>query len=258
MATTFRKGLVFGVAAALALPSALPAQRRPQPPPDGGPGFLFHTPRVTVGLRGGFNLRSAARGKIGTLFTDTLTLGRSAFNAFSIGGDLGVTVAGPLELVLSGGYSRTTAPSEFRNWVDQNDQPITQVTQLETWPWTLAARWYLTSRGRRIGHFVWMPARVMPYVGVGGGAIQYALRQDGSFVDFQDLSIFGDTWESRGWAPLGVAMVGADYSLGTRVVVNADARYLLAKAGLHQDFAAFTDGIDLSGIQFSLGLHVRL
>lgn len=258
MSTTFRRLLFVGVIAQLALPTGVLAQLRPVPPPDDGPGFLFHEPRVTLGLRGGFNLRSAARGEIGSLFTDTLTLGRSAFNAFSVAGDLGVTVAGPLELVASGGYTRTSAPSEFRNWVDQNDQPITQVTTLETVPLTLAARWYLTSRGRRIGRFVWMPARVMPYVGVGGGAIRYSLRQSGSFVDFQDLSIFGDTWKSWGWAPLGLAMVGADYSLGTRVVMNADARYLWATAGLHQDFAAFTDGIDLSGVQFSVGLHVRI
>jgi hypothetical protein len=258
MTSTFRRSVVLGVAAALALPGSLPAQLRPQRPPDGGPGFLFHAPRVTLGLRGGFNLRSAARGEIGTLFTDTLTLGRGAFNAFSIAGDLGVTVAGPVELVLSGGYTRTSASSEYQNWVDQNDEPIPQVTQLETVPLTVAARWYLTARGRRIGHFVWMPARVMPYVGVGGGAIRYALRQEGSFVDFQDLSIFTDTFESFGWAPVGLVMVGTDYSLGTRGVLNADVRYFRAKAGLHQDFAAFTDGIDLSGVQVSLGLQVRI
>lgn len=258
MATTFRSPFAFGLVLALALPSALPAQLRPQRPPEGGPGFLFHTPRVTVGVRGGFNLRSAARGEIGTLFTDTLTLGTGAFNAFSVAGDLGITLTGPLELVLSGGFTRTSPSSEYRNWVDQNDLPIRQVTRLETTPLTAAARWYLTSRGRRIGHFVWMPARVMPYVGVGGGALRYALKQTGSFVDFQDLSIFSDSFTSQGWAPLGLAMVGADYSLGTRMVVNADARYLWAKADLHQDFAAFTDGIDLSGVQFSLGLHVRI
>lgn len=258
MATTFRRLLFVGAIAQLTLPTGVFAQLRPVPPPDGGPGFLFHTPRVTLGIRGEFNLRSASRDSIGMVLTDTLTLRNSAFNAFSIAGDLGITVAGPLELVLSGGYTRTSASSEYRNWVDQNDQPIRQVTRLETAPLTVAARWYLTSRGRQIGHFVWMPARVMPYVGLGGGAIHYALRQDGSFVDFQDLSIFSDTFKSRGWTPLGLAMVGADYSLGTRVVMNADARYLWAKAGLHQDFADFTDGIDLSGVQFSVGLHVRI
>jgi hypothetical protein len=57
---------------------------------------------------------------------------------------------------------------------------------------------------------------------------------------------------------VGLVMVGTDYSLGTRGVLNADVRYFRAKAGLHQDFAAFTDGIDLSGVQVSLGLQVRI
>jgi hypothetical protein len=215
---------------------------------------------VSIGLRGGFNLRSAARDSIGILFTDTLTLPKSAFNAFSVAGDLGVSVGGPLELVLSGGYTSTSrVPSEFRNWVDQNDQPITQRTTLATVPIALSARWYFASRGRQIGRFAWVPpAGVMPYVGVGVGAIRYELKQTGSFVDFADASIWSDTFRSWGWAPLGQVMVGADYSLGTRMVLNADARYLQARAGLNHRFRDFTDGIDLSGLQFSLGLHVRL
>ncbi len=258
MSTTFRSLAFAGLVAELALPAALLAQLRPQRPPEGGPGFLFHTPRVTLGVRGGFNLRSLGSGEIGTLFTDTLTLKKSDFNAFAIAGDLGIAVAGSVDLVLSGGYNTTSAPSEFRNWVDQNDQPITQTTTLSTVPLTLGARWYLTSRGRQIGRFVWLPARFMPYVGAGGGAMRYQLQQTGSFVDFADRSIFNDMWKSWGWTPVALAMAGADYSLGTRVFVNADVRYLWAKAGLHQDFADFTDGIDLSGVQFSMGLHVRL
>jgi outer membrane protein W len=258
MATTFRRLFVLGAISALTLPTALPAQLRPRRPPDGGPGFLFHTPRVTLGIRGGFNIRSAARDSIGTWLTDTLTMRKSGFNAFSIAGDLGIAVGGPLELVVSGGYARTTAPSEYRNWVDATDQPITQTTTLETVPLTLAARWYLTSRGRRIGRFVWVPARVMPYVGVGGGAMRYAIRQSGSFVDVADSSIWSDTFISWGWTPVGLIQAGADYSLGTRVVVNADARYVRAKAALNRDFVQLTDGIDLSGVQVSLGLHVRI
>ncbi len=258
MPITFRRSFLFGVTAALVVPSALSAQLRPQSLPEGGPGFLFHTPRVTLGVRGGFNIRSAARGQIGNWLTDTLTMKRSGFNAFSIAGDLGVAVTGPLEVAVSGGYARTTAPSEYRNWVDQNGQPITQTNMLETVPLTVAARWYLTSRGRRIGRFVWVPARVMPYLGLGGGAMHYSLRQAGSFVDIADLSIFSDTYRSSGWTPVGVIMAGADYSLGTRVVVNADARYLRAKAGLNQDFVKLSDGIDLSGVQVSLGLQVRI
>ena len=257
MSTAFRRLFVVGAFAALALPAALYAQVQPPRPPDGGPGFLFHAPRVTFGVRGGFNLRRAGSG-VYDLVTSQLTLSRSDFDAFTVAGDLGVTVVGPLELVFGGGYTRTSPGSEVRAYVDQYDQPITQTTALSTVPLTLSARWYLTSRGRQIGRFVWMPARFMPYVGAGGGMIRYTLEQQGSFVDFQDLSIFTDNFKSWGWTPVALAMAGADYSLGSRVFLNADVRYLWANARLHQDFAQFTDGLDLSGVQFSVGLHVRI
>lgn len=245
------------VVAAFVLPAAVPAQQRPVRPPQGGPGFLFHTPRVTWGIRGGFNVRSASSGVYDSV-TTWLTLNKRDFNAFSVASDLGVTVAGPLELVLGGGYTARRAQSEFRDYVDQNDQPITQSTALRTVPLTLAARLYLTSRGRQIGRFVWIPTRIMPYIGVGTGVMGYWFEQKGSFVDFADLSIFTDTFRSHGWAPLGMALAGADYSLGSRLFVNADVRYIRANAALHGQFVNFTDGIDLSGVQFSMGLHVRI
>ncbi|HLB36718.1 MAG TPA: hypothetical protein VJL31_09130 [Gemmatimonadales bacterium] len=245
-----------GLFAALVLPSALSAQRPPRPP-DGGPGFLFHPSRVSLGVRGGFNLRFANSG-IYDFGIDSLTLRKSDFNAFSIAGDLGIAVTGPVDLVLSGGYTTTSAPSEYRNWWDQNELPITQRTTLSTIPLTVAARWNLASRGREIGRFVWIPARLVPYVGAGGGMIRYSFTQAGSFIDISDLAIFEAEFTSAGWTPLALVMTGADYSLGKRVLVNADVRYLWANAAMQGSFEDYTDGIDLSGVQFSVGLHVRI
>lgn len=257
MSTAFRGFAFAPLVAALTLPAALPAQDRPERPPSGGPGFLFHAPRVSFGIRGGFNLRSA-QSAIYDSVTSWLTLEKSDFSAFSIAGDFGVTIAGPVELVLGGGYTNKKTPSESRYYVDQNDQPIRQTTRFTTTPLTVAVRWYLVPRGHQIGRFVWIPAQVMPYVGAGGGMIRYSLEQTGSFVDPADLAIFNDTFKSWGWTPLGLAMAGVDYSLGSRVFVNGDIRYLWANGELGRDFAAFDDGIDLSGVQFSVGLHVRI
>ena len=247
------------VVAALIAPTALHAQDTTSTPvgSSGPHGFLFQRPVVTLGIRGGFDL-ARAQGDIYNLFTDTLTLNKSDFNTYSIAGDLGVRLSSPLDLVFGVGFTRTSHPSEYRNWVDQNNLPITQQTTLSTVPLTVALRWYLGSPGRQIGRFVWIPARVTPYVGVGGGMVHYSLTQTGSFVDFTDSSVFDATLQSQGWAPVGLAMAGVDYSLGTRVYVNADARYLLAKGTLNQNFVDFKNGIDLSGAQFSLGLHVRI
>lgn len=225
-------------------------------PPQGGPGFLFRAPRVSVGLTGGFNLRSA-RSDVFRFFTDTLTLDRSDFYALGLAGEIAIKVAEPMDVVLSGGHSRRRAASEFRNYVDQNDLPITQTTMLATTPLSAAVRWYFTPRGRQIGRFVWIPSRLRPYVGIGAGMVRYELEQEGSFVDFTDYSIFDDRLTSDGWAFMGLFMAGAQYSLGTRVFLSTDARYSRANAELRRDFA-FPDGIDLSGFEFSAGLHFRL
>lgn len=248
--------VLIALSAIVVLPATLAGQRIRRPP-EGGPGFLFQAPRFTIGVRGAFNLRTTGDSIYDDL-TNQLTLNKSDFNAFSVAGDLGVMVSGPVDLVLSGGYTRTSTASEFRDWVDQNDLPITQQTTLSTTPVTLAARVHLTARGRQVGRFVWVPARLTPYVGAGVGMVRYRLEQEGSFVDFTDLTVFDDRLTSRGWTVLGMAMAGADYALGTRLSVNADVRYSLANATLRQDFASYTDGIDLGGLEFSLGLKVHL
>jgi hypothetical protein len=258
MALLFRL-VVLGLAfATLVLPIESPAQEYTAP--AGTPGFMLDVPRASFGVRGAFNLRRANAGPddFFTFVTRELTLGRSDFNAPQIAAELGYRIAGPADLVLTLEHSSAGASSEFRDWVDANDQPITQRTSLSTLAVTGALRWNLTSRGRRIGRFVWIPARVIPYVGIGAGAIRYSLAQDGYFVDVQDQSIFRDRLTSGGWTHLALVMAGVDYGLSKRLFASAEARYLWANADLQRDFVSFNDGIDLSGLQCSLGLHVRI
>lgn len=242
-------------AVTLVIPAVLGAQI-----PSGGPGFFFHMPRATLGIHAGFGLPRANAGPDGffAFATRELTLGRSDFNAFGLRADLNALLAGPLDVVFGVGYSFASASSEFRDWVDQNDRPITQRTRLSSKTYTVALRWNITSRGRRIGQFVWIPARVLPYVGVGVGAIRYSLWQDGYFVDVGDLSIFRDKLESHGWSTMALAMAGVDYNLAKRWFTSVEARYRWATGKLQQDFVGFEDGIDLSGLQVSLGFHVRI
>ena len=78
---------------------------------------------------------------------------------------LPVTVAIP-------GFTATTSglANEFRDWVDNNDEPIEQETKFRRLPLTVALRYYLTDRGRAVSQFAYIPNRYAPYVGVGGGA----------------------------------------------------------------------------------------
>lgn len=240
----------YGLAIALALALAHPAAAQLS-----GNGFLFRQPVGSFGVRAGF-AQPIAGSDIFSFMTDELTLGRSDFAGVSYGADLAFRIRSQVDLVLGAAYSGSDVRSEFRHFVDNNDLPIEQTTSLARVPLTASAKLYLTPRGRSIGRFAWVPAQFAPFVGVGGGAMWYQLRQRGDFIDMETLDVFPDAFESSGWTPTANGLAGLDVSLGPRFGVTAEGRYTWAKAPLSQDFSGF-DRIDLSGYNASLGLYVR-
>src|SRR5204863_421206 len=169
-----------------------------------GDGFLFHVPVGTWGVRGGVNLASA-NSDVFAFVTDQLTLDRSDFNAPAVGTNIAIRLSGANDIVLDVGYSTVSRGSEFRHWVDQNDQPIEQTTSLRRIPITLGFRHYVTSRGRSVGQFAWIPARRSLYVGLGAGIMEYKFHQVGDFIDFTTLNVFHDEFTSQDWTAVGPA-----------------------------------------------------
>lgn len=85
----------------------------------------------------------------------------------------------------------------------------------------------------------------------------YTFRQQGDFVDYEDLSIFSTTYESTGWTESFYLAGGLELTLGRRAALTAQGRYLWAEAELDRDFQGF-DPIDLSGFQTTFGVSLRL
>lgn len=240
-----------GVAAVLTALAALPAQADAQGTRD----FLFRTPAVSLGIRGGYALARAS-GEIFDFTREQLTLKRSDFNAPSFGGQLAVRVAPRVDVAVDVSVTHTRAMSEFRDWVDLDDLPIEQETEFRRVPLTFGVKAYLMDRGRSVGRFAWVPSRWAPYVGAGAGWVWYRFHQDGDFVDFETLDIFPDTFTSNGRAPTLHVYGGADWSLGPSFFLTGEARYAWASADLGGDFVDF-DPVDLSGLQATVGLSVR-
>ncbi|MBI4500995.1 MAG: hypothetical protein HY700_07520 [Gemmatimonadetes bacterium] len=220
-----------------------------------GRGFLFREPRGALALRGGFALASAGS-DIFSFTTSQLTVNRSDFNAASLGMDLAFQLTPRLDVALGVAYARANTPSEFRDWVDQNDLPIRQMTAFTRIPVTASLKAYLTPRGRSIGRFAWIPRWFAVYAGAGAGGMWYQFRQQGEFVDFATLAVFNDRFESSGWTPTAHAMVGTEISVGTRFLLITEMRYAYARAKLSQRFAGF-DPIDLAGASATTGVAVR-
>lgn len=219
-------------------------------------GYLLEVPRASFTLRGGAALPSARDG-VFDMFTRELTLEKSDFTAFSLGGDLAVRLSSRADAVLGVAVAKSTSSSEFRDWVDQDDKPIEQTTTLRRSPVTASLRVFPFERGRAVGKFAWVPsAAVLPYVGAGGGLMFYALEQHGDFVDFETLEVYSDNMRSRGTTLTGHVMAGAEWWPSARFGVSGEARYSWAKATLNDSFSEF-DRIDLQGMQWTAGISAR-
>ena len=220
-------------------------------------GFLFRMPRATLALRGGV-ANAAAKGQLFDYATGDFSLERRDFGGLAIGADLGITTASPrLSVVLAAGRQSSSAASDYDEFDDGTD-PITQTTDFTRVPVTVGLKAYLVEPGRSVGSLAWIPARVAPYVGAGVGATWYRFRQHGSFIDFADpdLPVYDDAVQTNGWGPTAYGGAGLEYSLGRRVALGVDARYMYAKASVGDDFSGF-DRIDLSGLSTTAGITFR-
>ena len=224
-----------------------------------GDGYFFHRPRVSLTFRGGYDRPTAGSDLYGFV-TEQLTVSKGDFATSGMQADLGIRLSERTELVLSSGTAKRDVASEFRKYIDNNDQPIEQVTRLQRTPVAVGLRYALTSPGDRISKFAWIPARITPWVGGGAGVMSYKFRQTGDFVDFQTLNVFSDTYEASGWAPMAYANIGTELRLTTRFSLMADLRYTAARGNLNSTRGVFSgfEKIDLSGGAASLGLTLRL
>jgi hypothetical protein len=247
---SFRRGYfvaAFGAAIVLSTPAAGQAGQ--------GDGFLFKRPIGSFALRVGFD-QATASSDIFSFVTDELTLGRSDFAGLSYAANLSFRLRPRLDIELAGAYSGSSAESEFRHFVDNNDLPIEQTTALRRVPLTASAKFYFASRGRSIGRYAWIPTKFVPYVGAGGGAMWYRFEQKGDFIDMETTEVFPDAFESSGWTPTANGFAGVEISLGPRLGFTAEGRYAWARAKLGRDFDGF-ERIDLSGYNGTLGFFVR-
>jgi hypothetical protein len=228
-------------------------EQDPRPAPRPAPDFLFGRPHGTLGIR-----LAWLSGRSGSdwydFVTDQLTLERKNFNGPGIGTDLGVTLTPRVDVLFGFDYNQSTNPSEYRRFVDNNRLPIEQTTLLRGITLSGGVKYALTERGREVGRLAWVPRKVVPFVGGGGGAMWFQVRQFGDFVDFVDLSVFTDVFESKGWTPTAHLFGGVDVRVLRRAYVTFDGRYTWASGDLGSDWIDF-DPIDLSGFRLSAGIN---
>ena len=163
-----------------------------------------------------------------------------------------------LDVVFGIGHTSSATQSQFREWADEDDLPITQVTEFTTPPLTAGFKVYLMPRGRAIGSYAWIPRTLNPYAGIAGGIVRYRFEQRGHFVDYETKDIFGDNFRSVETGATAHFFAGIDIGVNHRMLFSGEARYSLAKAALDTNyFRGFSD-LDLTGLQISVGISFRL
>jgi hypothetical protein len=221
------------------------------------PDFMLGRPRAAIGVRGNW-MMARAGSDIFDFVTSNLTLERSAFNRATIGGEFSLNLTPRVDVVVGADIARSKTPSEYRNRVEQlagRTVPIKQTTKLRDGNISVSAKVSLLPKGQRISRFAWVPRGLTPYVGAGGGLLNYSLEQTGDFVDFKNDHIFSDFFASSAWAPSAHAFGGVDLQIHRHLFMSVEGRYQWASAPLEQKFVGF-DPIDLAGFRMGGGLHV--
>ena len=224
-------------------------------PQDRPSGFHLGSPRVFIGGHAGMDFPRAGS-DLFSMVTRELTLEKSDFRSPAVGFDFGVPFKSRFAAVISWEYARTSPASESRNYVDSNGLPIRQTTTFTQMPITGTLRYYPRKMGETVGSYAWVPTRILPYVGGGGGVIWYKFHQEGDFVDSSTLDIFSSTFDSNGLAATAHVATGVDIALTWRIIANVEARYSWAHANLSSDFSNFQP-IDLAGMRIIGGLCFR-
>jgi len=234
----------------LVLPAAASAQGERER------GYLFGAPRATLSLYGGLASPST-RSDLWQFTFDEFTLGRRDFLGFNRGADLALAVGDRWDVVISFANDAQSRQSESRDYVDQDDQPIEQRTELVRSAFGLGLRYSVVQKGRRIGSLSWIPARVVPHVGVSTGFLYYRFQQQGDFVDAVTLEIFPDFYRSVGRTGFVRGEIGTGFTISPSLVLNTELRYLRARGRVEPTFSGFQP-LDLSGVTATFGLTIRL
>jgi len=254
MRRTFIDFMHAAIVVMLSAASSAAQSAQPSPVQNSAPEFLFSAPRGSLGVRASF-LVAREGGDLFDFVRNELTVDKGDFNAPGATIEFSYVVTPRLSVVGDVDLTRSRVDSESRPFLGSDGLPIAQVSRLSQTNFGGGLKFALVPPGQRISRYAWIPRTIVPYVSAGAGVMYHRFSQEGEFVDYVDLSVFGANLESSGWAPSAHVAAGADIRIRGRVYLDVEGKYIVAHDSLQSDFAGF-DGIDLAGFRFGTGIHV--
>jgi hypothetical protein len=156
------------------------------------------------------------------------------------------------------GYYQADVETEDQDFTYTSGRPIEQDLHLDLLPLTVTMK--IMPFGMYSEEHPEGPLRkVIPYLGIGGGALLWEYREHGDFVFGRDQAVptlVHDEFTSQGVAFEYHGVLGVDINLAREMALFVEARWSRARDDLSSDYSGF-DEFDLSGDSLSVGLRFR-
>lgn len=206
---------------------------------------------VTVHLGAFFPKGESSRDENDTLFQNlnSLIFDFDDFKGFNLGADWTYGLTDYIEVGADISWYQSTAPSIYRDFVDDDFTEVAQDLKLRLIPITASVRFVPT--GRR--------STVQPYIGVGVGFINWRYSETGEFIDFeQGGEVFRANFVADGTEIAPVVLGGIRFMATDAFTVGGEVRWHKATGdtgGLSAGFLG--EKIDLGGwtTNFSIGFR---
>jgi outer membrane protein W len=176
---------------------------------------------------------------------DFLSFDVKDFASATFGVEWLVALNDRVEAGLGLGFSRKTVPTVYADFINEDGSEIEQDLKLRMVPFTATVRFLPLGRN----------ASVQPYIGAGVGVISWRYSETGDFIDFNDDSIFRDSFVGSGSNAGPVILGGVRFPVGA-ADVGGELRYQSAKGELSGD-EFFGTRIDLGGFSYTLNVNFR-
>lgn len=183
-----------------------------------------------------------------------LTLDPEELGGTAVEVEGGVPLTERLEASLHLDHARASERSEYDTWEGEDGRSVEQETRLRTTSVGATLRIHPFGPGEGTDRPGWIPDRLDPFVGGGGGLLRHRVEQEGEFVDFQELEIRSGVRRSAGWDPFLHGTTGMNVALTGSVGLVTEVRYRRVDAELDGDFSG---SLELNGLEATAGAHVR-
>lgn len=177
---------------------------------------------------------SRVQGDVLVINRDYLLFNVGDFNGFLVNGDWSAAIGEYLEAGAGFGFYRSTVPTVYAEWVNEDGSEIQQDLTLRIMPLTALVKILPLGSKRAF----------QPYVGGGLGVYFWRYEERGEFLADDD-SIFQDAFTQSGTSVGPVAVFGARGRVSRSALIGVEGRYQWGSANLSEDFLG--NKLDLGG-----------